>query len=70
MPDKENMKEITENSTGTQESPNDYKLIIDMIREMDEQCKMLEETSRNIVTGKYNLKTEIITDILQTIYLS
>ena len=60
----ENINETTENSAEVQASPNDYKIIVDMIREMDEQCKMLQKSSEDFVVNNGFLPS-ILHDILK-----
>lgn len=45
-------------------SPKEYKVIIDMIHEMDEQYKVLKETTVNIIVNENHLKEDIIDAIL------
>lgn len=66
----ENINEVTnENEVNTVENvknefdPNNYKVMIDMIKEMDEQYKMLKEFTESNVK-QYNLHPDIIEAII------
>lgn len=67
MEELSNVNEInTENSESTEKvSPADYKIIVDMIREMDEHCKALQAAAYSLVSEHYDLKTDILDDILK-----
>lgn len=57
--------EITEKKEAEERlSPKEYKVIIDMIHEMDEQYKVLKETTVNIIVNENHLKEDIIDAIL------
>lgn len=46
-------------------STEDYRVIIDIIHEMDEQCKILESSTKNIIEDQHDLHSDVINDILQ-----
>ena len=46
-------------------STEDYRVIIDIIHEMDEQCKILESSTKSIIEDQHDLHSDVINDILQ-----
>lgn len=55
--------EVT-NEENTLGSPNDYKVIIDSIKEMEEQYNMLKEISETNIKSLYSLKPNVLMAIL------
>lgn len=58
------ISEETESKEVVSSNPMDYKAVIDMLNEMDEQYKMLKNISVQSIHTAYDLKPEILTDII------
>lgn len=56
----ENISECTENNVSTTFNPNEYRVIMDMIKEVDSQYEMLKSFTESMIENSYGLKASII----------
>ena len=56
-------EEIDDSSDATM-NPSDYKVIVDLVKEMQSQYQTLKEFSQTRIKADYGLKPEILQDII------
>ena len=55
---------VSEEETSNEPSPSDYKIIVSMVREMEDQYAAVEESLHNAMKSKYRLNPDVLDMIL------